>query len=506
MKQFKKLILSIFIILSTGLYANTVNMAPIISYLLSDTITLSGLDIIKAYADDQANPIPTLQDYEDAGVLGVTLGNIENINETIASLTSIDVDTMEEVQAIVDDVNSNVPPIANAGPDQNVPTLGIVTLDGSGSSDEDTEDVLTYLWSWTAKPIGSSAQLSSVTDENATFVPDGDGIYELQLIVNDGTADSVPDTVTVTAATANIAPVADAGTDTYLETGLDAMLNGSASSDANIGDTLTYSWSITSKPSGSTAVLLDPTSINLRLITDIDGPYVIQLIVNDGTVNSAPDTVTVTAITVPAVPTHNDFDYTGVISPYTGRIWLDRNLGASNVCRSYDDIDCYGGYYQWGRNTDGHQKSNSSTTTIVATDINNAGSLFITAYDWVANDVDADASQRVENWNKTDGTSVCPVGYRVPSSTELANETIVVGVASLQDSFNNFLKIPSAGYRSTSASLGGQTYEAHLWTTTLDGSSYAIHFVAWTGSDDGAWIGGSAKFGQGEAVRCIKDY
>ncbi len=37
MKQFKKLILSMFMILSTGLYANTVNMAPIVSYLLSDT-------------------------------------------------------------------------------------------------------------------------------------------------------------------------------------------------------------------------------------------------------------------------------------------------------------------------------------------------------------------------------------------------------------------------------------------------------------------------------------
>ena len=37
MKQFKKLILSMFVVLSTGLFANTVNMAPIISYLLSDT-------------------------------------------------------------------------------------------------------------------------------------------------------------------------------------------------------------------------------------------------------------------------------------------------------------------------------------------------------------------------------------------------------------------------------------------------------------------------------------
>ena len=105
--------------------------------------------------------------------------------------------------------------------------------------------------------------------------------------------------------------------------------------------------------------------------------------------------------------------------------------------------------------------------------------------DWAALDVDADASQRAANWSKTDGTSVCPADYRVPTSAEIASETIAVGVASLQDSFNKFLRIPSAGYRRDTCSLNAQTYEAHLWIIDLKYSSSAIHFIAWEGSQMG---------------------
>lgn len=80
--------------------------------------------------------------------------------------------------------------------------------------------------------------------------------------------------------------------------------------------------------------------------------------------------------------------YETVTSPVTGRVWLDRNLGASQVCTALDDTNCYGDYYQWGRDTDGHEKSNSSTTATLATDLNTSGnSSFITngssPYDWV---------------------------------------------------------------------------------------------------------------------------
>ena len=303
MKQFKKLILGMFILLSTGLYANTVNMAPIITYLLSDTTAISsGLDIIKAYADDQSNPVPTVQDYEDAGVVGVTLENIDDINETVASLTSSDVDTTEEIQAIVDDINNNTSPIANAGIDQNVTIASTVTLDGSESSDEE-DDLLTYLWSMTSKPEGSTATLSDTSVVDPTFIADVNGSYTVQLIVNDGMIDSTPDSVTVQAKAPNTPPSANAGADQNVNTGTLTTLDGALSDDAD-NDPLTYSWTFISVPAGSTlTVLTNPDSVNPTFISDVDGEYTIQLIVNDGEDDSIPDTVRVTTstVTVPVI-------------------------------------------------------------------------------------------------------------------------------------------------------------------------------------------------------------
>jgi hypothetical protein len=45
-------------------------------------------------------------------------------------------------------------------------------------------------------------------------------------------------------------------------------------------------------------------------------------------------------------------------------VWLDRNLGATQVATSLNDSDAYGDLYQWGRAKDGHEKS--STTTIAS--------------------------------------------------------------------------------------------------------------------------------------------
>ena len=81
-----------------------------------------------------------------------------------------------------------------------------------------------------------------------------------------------------------------------MTTGTVVTLNGSASSDAN-GDQLTYSWTLTSRPAGSAAVLAGATTAAPAFTADLAGTYVASLIVNDGTVNSAPATVTVTAAT-----------------------------------------------------------------------------------------------------------------------------------------------------------------------------------------------------------------
>jgi hypothetical protein len=185
----------------------------------------------------------------------------------------------------------NTAPVANAGPDQTVQLGATVTLNGSGSSDVDGSP-LTYQWTVMTVPAGSAARLSSLSTVMPTFVADRAGDYVVRLVVNDSTVNSAPDTVTITTAGGNSSPVANAGADQSAQVGATVSLNGSSSTDAD-GNQLTYDWSFVSKPTGSSAALSNPTATTPVFVADQAGQYVLQLIVNDGTMNSTPDAVTI---------------------------------------------------------------------------------------------------------------------------------------------------------------------------------------------------------------------
>ena len=187
----------------------------------------------------------------------------------------------------------NTAPVANAGPDQSVQVGTMITLNGSGSTDADRNQ-LTYDWSFISTPSGSAATLSNPTAAKPTFMADKAGQYVVQLIVNDGTVNSTPDTVTIAAAAGNTAPVANAGPDQSVAVSASVILDGSASNDVD-RNALTYQWALTTKPVGSAATLGNSTTAMPNFIADVAGQYVGQLIVNDGTVSSAPDTVTIMA-------------------------------------------------------------------------------------------------------------------------------------------------------------------------------------------------------------------
>jgi hypothetical protein len=101
--------------------------------------------------------------------------------------------------------------------------------------------------------------------------------------------------------TNNTAPVAVAGDDQSVTTGATVNLNASASSDAD-GDALSYYWSITFRPQGSSAVLSSSNQATTSFVADQDGTYNLTLRVRDGSINSF-DTVTVTASTPMTKPT-----------------------------------------------------------------------------------------------------------------------------------------------------------------------------------------------------------
>jgi len=97
----------------------------------------------------------------------------------------------------------------------------------------------------------------------------------------------------------NSVPFADAGADADIENSTLYTLDGTGSSDAN-GDTLTYSWSIVSQPTGSDLALSGATSATPSFTAVEAGEYVFALVVNDGALNSVADEVTIT-VANPAV-------------------------------------------------------------------------------------------------------------------------------------------------------------------------------------------------------------
>ena len=201
----------------------------------------------------------------------------------------------------------NVPPVANAGSAQSVTRGSVVTLNGSGTDAGGLP--LTYSWSFTSKPAGSRAALSSATVAKPTFTADVAGAYVLNLVVSNDESNSAAVTVTITASAANAKPVAYAGFNRPFVTSADVTknvvtLDGSASSDAN-GDALTYRWAFVAIPNGSGAALSSATAQKPTFTADKTGDFVIELIVNDGIVDSTAVRVTISAAPLDSIPVAN---------------------------------------------------------------------------------------------------------------------------------------------------------------------------------------------------------
>jgi len=192
----------------------------------------------------------------------------------------------------VNTVNSG--PISNAGRDNNVLIGQTYQLDGSESFDADL-DSLSFKWTIKDEPDRSNAKLNKPSDSHPLFTPDTEGEYIIQLIVNDGHTDSKPSEVVINAIhqKENAVPIAHAGTDRNINLGTTVTLNGNESTDAN-GHNLSYKWAIKDKPNGSNAKLDNPSDSHPLFTPDTEGEYIIQLVVNDGHIDSKPDEIRVT--------------------------------------------------------------------------------------------------------------------------------------------------------------------------------------------------------------------
>lgn len=194
-------------------------------------------------------------------------------------------------------VVEDLPPVANAGPDQELALDGsTVYLNGSSSFDPESR-ALSYIWEIVSQPSGSTCSLDNPGAMMPTFVPDVEGVYTIRLIVNDGRLNSIGDAVNISVYNNFAPPVANAGADQNVLYGNSTVLDGTASIDYS-GHGLTYQWTIDSGPAGSAATLDDATKSQPVFSPDLKGMYVLSLEVYDGRYTSNVDWVVVTVYNI----------------------------------------------------------------------------------------------------------------------------------------------------------------------------------------------------------------
>ena len=206
------------------------------------------------------------------------------------SLTVSDGQLLSEKDNVVITVNQpNTQPVANAGRDQNVTINSTVWLDGSNSSDAESQP-LNYHWQFITKPQGSVAELVSASSVIPNFSVDLAGTYEIELIVDDTMLNSLPDVITVISAEQNNVPISHAGNDQSLKINSIVQLDGSESYDAD-NDAISFSWSVVEQPENSQIQLSSMVAKNPTFFATEPGLYSISLAVSDSLSTSETDIV-----------------------------------------------------------------------------------------------------------------------------------------------------------------------------------------------------------------------
>ena len=524
---------------------------------------------VEAYATSNGTSLtPTLQDYIDIGVTGINSSTkLTELNQMVSGLTAVDVDTAEEIQALANTLNLVVvdvlPPViilngqnpvtvaqfsyyTDAGAtaidlidgNVNVTSIGSVNtnivgdynitysaIDIAGNVaaeiirtvnvEDTTAPVITLIGAnpQTIEVGGTYNELGASTDDNSTVVivtiavkTNVEGNYTVTYNATDGAGNvatevirtvnvkifpltitstapsisvieckSVPDYAVITAQGSGVVSYALSGIDaSYFELnstmGIVKMLE-----KPNFKAKKAYSYSV--------------------IATDVGtGEQVVQAV--DYNVSEFKIT-------------HNDFEYGCITDQNTTRVWLDRNINAPQSCTSATDSSCSGGYFQWGREADGHEDLTSSTTATKETSLSsNSGIFVINATTWLATSVDDSGSIREENWSKTDGSSVCPVGFRVPTETEFNEEKASWDSQNTSGAFSA-LKLSLTSLRSKNdGTLLGEATSGAYWTTTYSTETLALNQIVIHNRNRLFTIGTTiqyfdAEHSYGASVRCI---
>jgi hypothetical protein len=265
-------------------------------------------------------------------------------------------------------------------------------------------------------------------------------------------------------------------------TGLTATL--AAGTFANGAGSLTYTITGTPSASGTASFALNIGGKTCALTRTINFAYPLGTVHCNGTATSVVE----------------------VTNPSTGKAWMDRNLGATQVATSSTTTAAYGDLYQWGRRADGHQcRTSATTTTLSSVDQPTNGNFILapnTPFDWRS-------PQNNNLWQGVNGTNnPCPIGFRIPTISELDAERISWISQNSNGAFQSVLKLPLPGTRGNDGVLYQVGIYGSIWSSTLvtnPSCCYVKSLDFYSNSGGNASLNSSFGRGNGSSVRCIKN-
>ena len=238
---------------------------------------------IKAYAEDQTQDIPAVEDYVAAGIEGVTTDNLVAINALVATLEPEDVDTEDKIQAILDDNGLTIvdpddteAPVIRVTEGATTVTLGETYTDAGATATDNVDTTVTVI------TVGADFDTSVLGDHTITYTAtDAAGntatatrtVTVIEAVVDDTEAPVI--TVTEGATTVTLGETyTDAGataTDN-VDTTVTVITVGADFDTSVLGDhTITYT---ATDAAGNTATATRTVTVIEAVVDDTEAPVI----------------------------------------------------------------------------------------------------------------------------------------------------------------------------------------------------------------------------------------